>query len=332
MRQSGAYLMSEQQRFIIINHPVYLAHDTGGNFHPEIPERMTCILDQLCSSSLAPYLSILEPRKAEWEWLTSFHQENYLLRFEEAALSGKSFLDHPDNQLCFDSYEAALFSAGAGLNGIDFLEGGENLVFCAVRPPGHHAEKNVSLGFCFINNVVISTRYWQQKYHRSRLAIIDWDAHHGNGIQSAFEEDPDILYVSLHEHPTYSFPGTGYSEDTGSGAGEGTTLNIPLPPGADDREVLKAVSRQIEPALSGFSPEAIIIAAGFDGHVNDDMSGLAYSTELYGQLGRFASDWGNRYGRGRVLTILEGGYHPPSLAESVEAYLRSLSSSGNEYT
>ncbi len=316
--------MPEQQRLIIINHPVYLDHDTGGNYHPEIPGRLTCILDYLNSTPLAANITIQEPRKAEWEWLTMFHQENYLLRFEEAALSGKTFIDHPDNQLSFDSFEAALFSAGAGLTGVDLLENGENSVFCAVRPPGHHAEKNISLGFCFLNNVVITARYWQKKYGRTRLAIIDWDAHHGNGIQSAFEEDPDVLYISLHEHPTYSFPGTGYSEDIGSGAGRGATLNIPLPPGSDDSKVLQAVSTQIEPLLSDFSPERIIIAAGFDGHLNDDMSGLAYSTDLYGLLGRYAADWGLKYGQGKTLSILEGGYHLPSLAASVGTYLNSL--------
>ncbi|MFP3983612.1 MAG: histone deacetylase [Desulfurivibrionaceae bacterium] len=318
--------MPEQQRLIIVNHPACLAHDTGGSNHPETPERLTCILDHLRSSELADRIDIKEPCKAELSWLTIFHQENYLLRFEEAALSGKSFFDHPDNQICYDSYEAALFSAGAGPSGIDLLENGEDLVFCAVRPPGHHAEINASLGFCFLNNAVIAARYWQREYGRTRLAIIDWDAHHGNGIESAFEEDPDVLYVSLHEHPTYSFPGTGFAEDRGSGAGRGTTLNIPLLPGSDDRRALKAAADRIEPALAEFSPERLIIAAGFDGHVDDDMSGLAYSTDFYRMMGDFASDWGTRFAQGKVLTILEGGYHLPSLASGTVAYLDSLSS------
>ena len=154
--------------------------------------------------------------------------------------------------------------------------------------------------------------------------IIDWDAHHGNGIQAAFEEDPEVFYVSLHEHPTFSFPGTGWAEETGTGPGKGTILNIPLSPGADDQVVLKAIRELVEPAVAAFQPEALIIAAGFDGAVQDDMSGLAYSAALYRELGRYAGAWGKRFCNGKVLTMLEGGYHLGSLAAGIEAYLLGL--------
>ncbi len=313
----------------LVSHPHYLEHDTHGGEHPEIPDRIQAISERLRASPLAKNLNHISPQPAERCWLTTFHIEEYLLRFEETALAGKTYLDHRDNQLCYESYEAALLSAGAGLTAIDRLEAGkEKLQFCLVRPPGHHAEHNMALGFCFLNNSALAARYWQKKYQRQRIMIIDWDAHHGNGIQSAFEEDEDVLYVSIHEHPTFSFPGSGYAEEIGTAQGRGTILNIPLPPGAGDAMVLNAMSQQVIPAIADFQPERIIVSAGFDGHRLDDMSGLNYSTDLYTRLGKLAASWARQYCNGRLLSILEGGYHLESLAAGVEAYLTGISCLG----
>lgn len=309
----------------VITDPLCHRHDTGGNGHPEAPARLTVIAERLAQSPLAGRITTLPARPAERKWLTTVHSEEYLYRFEETALAGKSYLDHPDNQLCFESYQAALCSAGAGLVAIDLLEGGAtSRVFCCGRPPGHHAERSLALGFCFLNNAAIAARYWQQAHGRRKVMIIDWDAHHGNGIQSAFEEDPEVFYLSIHEHPTWSFPGTGWKEETGLGHGKSTTCNIPLPPGSDDHAVMQAIAEQVEPALSRFAPEALVICAGFDGHKADDMSGLSYTTELYRHLGDCAARWAERYCQGRVLTLLEGGYHLDSLAAGVEEYLTGL--------
>lgn len=313
-------------KFFHITHPRYLLHDTGGEGHPETPARLEEISSALSSLSSICTIATIEPPPAGKKWLLAVHPEEYLLRFEEVALSGRSYLGHPDNQLGYETYEIALIAAGAGLTGIDLLEreSGCTRIFCSVRPPGHHAEKTTSLGFCFLNNAAIAARYWQDKYSRQRIAIIDFDAHHGNGIQSTFEEDPDVLYVSIHEHPTFSFPGTGYAEEIGSGSGEGTILNIPLLPGANDQEVKRAFAEQVEPALKKFRPEALIVAAGFDGHKLDDMSGLSFSTELYGYIGCRLAAIGKTICHGRILSILEGGYHLPSLASSVEEYCRGI--------
>ncbi|MBU0728946.1 MAG: histone deacetylase [Proteobacteria bacterium] len=317
--------MTGGTKFFHITHPRYLLHDTGGEEHPDTPERLKVIataladFDAICTASTV--VAIPAPKK----WLQTVHTENYLLRFEETALSGGSYLGHPDNQLCYETYEIAILAAGAGLTGIDLLEKEPgSRIFCSVRPPGHHAEEAVALGFCFLNNTAIAARYWQEKYFRRRIAIIDFDAHHGNGIQNAFEEDPDILYVSTHEHPTFSFPGTGYAEETGTGPGKGTTLNIPLLPGAGDAEVKKALAEQIVPALEKFRPEALLIAAGFDGHQLDDMSGLSFSTQLYNHLGRTIAALGRDLCSGRVVSILEGGYQLPSLSASVKEYCRGI--------
>ncbi len=299
-----------------------LGHLTGGGDHPETPERLIALRERL-EVAAAPIRRV-PPRKAEWAWLLEAHAEAYLFRFEETVLAGKSFVDHPDNQVCYETYEAALLAAGSGPTGIELLESEGVVPFCAVRPPGHHAESSRAMGFCFLNNAVIAARYWQKARGRRRIFIVDWDAHHGNGIQRAFEEDPDVFYASLHEHPTFSFPGTGHAEERGRGRGEGTTLNIPLLPGAGDEAVLRALGEKVEPALERFRPEAVIVAAGFDGHELDDMSGLGYSTALFGELGRAAGRWGRAMCGGRVLTLLEGGYHLEALAASAAAYLVGL--------
>jgi acetoin utilization deacetylase AcuC-like enzyme len=310
----------------LITHHRFLEHDTGGLGHPETPARLAAITQRLAGSPLAPFLRQIEPGgKAEWRWLAACHDESYLYRFEEAALSGRSYIDHPDNQLSFATYEAALLAAGCGIAGVDLIESGQaEVVFCPVRPPGHHAEPGMALGFCFLNNVAVAARYWQQARGRRRIMIIDWDAHHGNGIQIAFEEEPEVFYISLHEHPTFSFPGTGWAEEIGTGPGRGATLNIPLQPGAGDKEVLAALAEKVEPALASFRPEALLIAAGFDGAREDDMSGLAYSIDLYYQLGRISAQWARQYCGGRMLSMLEGGYHLETLAAGVEAYLAGL--------
>lgn len=299
----------------------------GEGEHPETPTRISAIHDHLQAGPLAPRLQTLSARQPERSLLHTVHDEDYLLRLEEAILMGRSYIGHRDNQICTESYEAILFSAGAALPCIDALEGGtEGLFFCCARPPGHHAERALALGFCFLGNAAIAARYWQTRYNRRKIMIIDWDAHHGNGTQSAFEEDGEVFYISIHEHPTYSFPGSGFAEETGLGAGKGTTLNIPLPPGAEDNMVRRAMEEKVEPALRCFQPECLIISAGFDGHCQDDMSGLRYSTELYAYLGKKMGAWGHQFCQGRIISILEGGYHLASLAASVESYLTGLMS------
>lgn len=303
----------------------------GEGDHPEVPERISAILNHLQAGPLAPRLRTILPRQPERGLLHTVHDENYLLRLEESILAGRSYIGHRDNQICTESYEAILYAAGAALPCIDELEGNSRgLFFCCGRPPGHHAERALALGFCFLNNAAIAARYWQTRYNRKKIMIIDWDAHHGNGTQSAFEEEAEVFYVSLHEHPTYSFPGSGFAEETGLGAGKGATLNIPLPPGADDKMVRRVLTEKVEPALRGFQPDCLIISAGFDGHCLDDMSGLRYSTELYGYLGQKMGAWGHRFCQDRIISILEGGYHLASLAASLESYLTGLISPETE--
>jgi acetoin utilization deacetylase AcuC-like enzyme len=310
---------------IIVDDRRYLLHDTGGGAHPEIPARLQAIRQALEESDCSFSLSFVPPQSAKRKYLTLAHSENWLFRFEESVLSGQTYIDHVDNQICYDSYDIACLAAGAGITGIDLLEEGKgNNIFCLVRPPGHHAGYSIPLGSCFLNNCVVAARYWQQKYGKKRILIFDFDAHHGNGIQSAFEEEAGSFYISIHEHPSFSYPGTGYGEERGLGEGKGTILNLPLSPGSDDSHVKIILEKVIPQKLDEWQPDAIIIAAGFDAHKADDMSGLHYSTEIYYTIGREIKAWTDRFSNGKILSILEGGYELSVLGDSVEAYVRGM--------
>lgn len=309
---------------MLVSDSRFLEHDTGSE-HPEIPARLQVILAQLEQSACFSLLGFHKSRPAERKWLMAAHDEGWLFRFEEAVLSGKTYIDHTDNQIGYESYEVATLAAGAGLTAIDLMEaGGAPQAFCLVRPPGHHAERNRPFGFCFFNNCVVAARYWQQKYGRKRVVVFDFDAHHGNGIQSAFEREEDTLYISVHEHPSFSYPGTGYSDETGFGDGRGSILNLPLSPGAGDAQFLPLLHGPVEEKIARWQPDAMIVAAGFDGHRDDEMSGLHYSTGLYEKIGRQVLLLSRKYCGGRLLSIFEGGYELTVLGESVEAYVRGL--------
>ena len=316
--------MTVVKQITIVTDSSLLDHDTGGGEHPEIPERLEVIKSQLAEGELASLLEYARPQPASREQICAFHSEAWLFRFEEAVLSGRTYIDHADNQIGYESYTVAQLSAGTGVSGIDLLERNQAAtVFCLTRPPGHHAEPERPFGFCFFNNCVIAARHWQQ-CGRQRVCVFDFDAHHGNGIQTAFEEDADTLYISIHEHPSFSYPGTGWAEECGTGAGRGTILNLPLNPGAGDDQVLSLIDGPVQAILAEFQPQALVIAAGFDAHKNDDMSGLNYSTECYHILGRRIRAWERRFCPGALLSILEGGYELESLADSVQAYLTGL--------
>lgn len=308
----------------IVTAPAFLRHDTGGGDHPEAPERMLAITDRLAEGVLANRIRHLTPRPAQRAELLTFHTEGWLFRFEESVLSGRTYIDHPDNQVGYDSYDIATLSAGSGLVGIDVVEHEPGAtVFCQTRPPGHHAEPNQPYGFCFFNNCVIAARYWQHQYNRQRICIFDFDAHHGNGIQTAFEEEAGTAYISIHEHPSFSYPGTGWAEERGIGPGKGTILNLPLRPGSGEEQVVRLLPK-IRNFLEDFRPDALIIGAGFDAHRDDDMSGLAFTVDLYRQLGAFVKELATDLTAGRLISILEGGYNLQKLGGCVEAYLLGL--------
>lgn len=234
-------------------------------------------------------------------------------------------LDHPDNQMCGDTFETAMLAVGGILETIRLLmEGRIDNVFCAVRPPGHHAEFNRALGFCYFNNVAIAAKCLVGEWGVQRVGIVDIDAHHGNGTQRAFEEDPSVFYYSIHEHPSFAFPGTGREFEKGSGDGTGYTLNTTVLPGQGDKEYMELLERDLVPAFEQYRPEVILVSAGFDAHVDDDMSGLNLSTEAFSWIMRRIVEMAEVYSRGRVVSILEGGYCVQRLPELIRNHVEIL--------
>jgi acetoin utilization deacetylase AcuC-like enzyme len=210
-----------------------------------------------------------------------------------------------------------MLAAGSVMNAIDVLLDDQAVAaFCAVRPPGHHAERDRPMGFCLFNNVAIGARYAQQKHNIERVAILDWDVHHGNGTQHVFETDPTVLYISLHQYPFY--PGTGARSERGIGNGEGYTMNFPLPEGTDEERYFSIFNEEIVPAISTYDPGLLIISAGFDAHKDDPLGGMELTERS------FAKMTGLVKGIAPIVSVLEGGYDLDALARSVEAHLQEL--------
>jgi acetoin utilization deacetylase AcuC-like enzyme len=253
------------------------------------------------------------------------HDPEYLRKLELACRRGDLALDAEDTYLSKDSYTIALLSAGGAIAGTDAVMAGRaDRVFCAVRPPGHHAGRGEGMGFCLLNNVAVAARHVQARHGISRVAIIDWDVHHGNGTQSIFLEDPFVFFFSIHEHPTFLYPGTGRRWETGKGAGEGTTLNAPMSPGAGDEEYKEAFVDLLAPAMERFRPEIIFVSAGFDAHKNDPLADMQVTDAGFRFMSRFAADLADEHCGGRLVSVLEGGYELPMLASCTELHIREL--------
>jgi len=301
-----------------------LLHCTGSN-HPESPERLEAVYRGVEEAGLFPRLTLIKASPAKLKWIEAVHSPKHIMRFEEACLLEMGEFDHPDNQMCRESYETALLAVGGMLEAVRMvMEGTLDNAFCAVRPPGHHAEMNRALGFCYFNNVAIAARYLLNEWGVERVGIVDIDAHHGNGTQHIFEDDPSVFYYSVHEHPSFAFPGTGREFETGVGAGSGFTLNCPLLPGQGDEEYMAILERDLAPAFAEFKPQVILVSAGFDAHVGDDMSDLKLSTEGFSRIMRKLVELANAYSGGRIISVLEGGYSVQLLPELIRNHVSIL--------
>jgi len=302
----------------------FMLHKTGPG-HPEAPERLTAILRGLEEADLLSKLIPVPATAAEMKWVEKVHSPEYIHRFEEACLLDLGELDSADNQICPQTYQTALLTVGGILNAVDMLmEGKIDNAFCAVRPPGHHAEMKEALGFCFFNNVAIAARYLQIRWNVGRVGIVDFDVHHGNGTQHIFEEDPNVFYYSIHEHPSFAYPGTGREFEKGSGPGLGTTLNSTILPGQGDEEYRRKIMRDLIPAFDEFMPEVILVSAGFDAHAADDMSDIKLSTEGYSWMVKRIFRMAVQYADGRLISVLEGGYSLDLLPELIRNHVRIL--------
>jgi len=302
----------------------YLLHATGG-YHPESPARLQAIYKRLEESGLLAQLTRIEVAKANQRWIEAVHTIRYIMRFDEACISGINEFEHPDNAICRDTYDIAFLAVGGVLKAIDAVMKGEvDNAFCAIRPPGHHAEVDKPMGFCYFNNVAIGARYLQKEYGIERVGIIDFDVHHGNGTQHIFDRDPTVFYYSIHEHPSFAYPGTGREFEMGIGEGDGYTVNSPVLPGRGDDEYKRLMMQDLVPAFKKFNPEFILLSAGFDAHESDMMSGTNLSTGGYDFISEVIVNLANRCTGGRVVSVLEGGYNLDVLPLLVENHIKFL--------
>lgn len=294
-----------------------------GAGHPESPHRLRAIMQRLEQSGTMAGLTMIAPRKAEDEWITQVHTPSYVAALNRhAPASGRVSLD-PDTSMSPGSLPAAYLAAGGALAAVDAIMAKHvDHVFCAVRPPGHHAEAGRAMGFCLFNNVAIAARYVQKKYGLSRVLIVDWDVHHGNGTQHSFEDDPSVLFFSTHQYPHY--PGTGRADERGKGAGEGFTINVPMEAGEGDETYHAIFLKALVPAADAFKPEFVIISAGFDAHKDDPLASMGLTEAGYADLTGLVAGIARRHAKGRILSLLEGGYNLTALAASVDAHIQAL--------
>ena len=302
----------------------YLRHDPG-SWHPERPDRLRAIHKNLKESGILELLVRIPPYPAPLQWVERLHDPDYIRRFQEACSRGKSIFEVPDCGICPESYDIALLAAGGVMAAVDGVMKGEvDNAFCAVRPPGHHAERNRALGFCFFNNAALAAVYLLENYGLERVAIVDWDVHHGNGTQHLLEYEARVFYLSLHESPEYCYPGTGRREEIGKGPGKGFTLNLPFPPQSSDDDYLTALHDEALPRLREFAPQFLLISAGFDAHQKDPLAHINLSRNAYRQMGQALLDLALETGNGRLITVLEGGYNLEVLEECTEDHVRLL--------
>jgi len=298
----------------LLANPEQIGHRSEG--HPERPERVTAILDAIEASALGLKPEVAPP--APESMIDRVHDSSYVAMLDRAASSGGGFLD-PDTYITPLSMLAARTAAGAVVEGLNrVLDGKVNHALAVVRPPGHHAEHAQAMGFCLLNNVAIGLIAARAKGIR-RIAVLDFDVHHGNGTQHSFEKDPEVFYASTHQYPFY--PGTGSAGERGA---HDNVLNVPLARGSGDPVFLGAWEKKIGPALAAFRPELLVVSAGFDAHRDDPLAGLEVTTEGYRELAGMIKSWAIEHSRGRTVWALEGGYNLRALGDSVVACLEVL--------
>ena len=308
----------------LIHHPIYQKHDTGIG-HPETPRRYEVVMNALRKdANLWESLTELTPEQASRGLVQAAHTKEHFNRVEGAFENGLERLD-ADTIVSMNSFDAALYGAGGACRAVDAVMNKEvENAFVAVRPPGHHATGEHAMGFCLFNNVAIAARYAQNKYKEiERVAIIDWDVHHGNGTQGIFFDDPSVFFFSMHQYPWY--PGSGSRGETGYGRGKDFTLNIPV----KANTLAKSQKRMFENALGdihrNFKPDLIIISAGFDAHLTDPLGQLQLEDSDFISMTRTVKQWANEVCAGRIVSCLEGGYNLNTLGETVKNHVLELS-------
>ena len=306
----------------VYSHSACLSKENGEG-HPERKERLESILDSIQKIDDIS-IDLKEAPKAQNKDINLVHPQSYLEEIFEMipsqGLVGVEKEPYADTLLCPDSKEAILRACGSGISASkDLMDGSSKRVFCAVRPPGHHAETNRVNGFCFLNNAAVAARYLQSNYDIKKIAIIDFDVHHGNGTQEIFYNDNSVLYGSIHQHPL--FPGTGLESEIGAG----NIFNAPIEAGTSSEEFLRVFNEKILVNVERFEPEVIIISAGFDAHKRDPLATINLNSEDYFTMTQDIVGIANRHSKGRVISFLEGGYDLQALSESIQSHFKGLS-------
>ena len=305
---------------LVYKHDDCLLKDNGYN-HPERKERIESILDSIKQINDFE-INLKDAPLADIETISLVHPKNHIqkifLNIPKSGLIGVEKEPYADTMLCPNSKNAILRSCGAGIAAAEDLMKKNERVFCAIRPPGHHAETTKAMGFCFVNNIAVTAKYLQRNFKVNKIAIVDFDVHHGNGTQEIFYNDPSVLYASSHEFPL--FPGTGSIQETGAG----NIFNAPLKSGIGSKEFFKIFDQKILRPIDKFKPEVILISAGFDAHSRDPLANINLKSEDYYRITKQIIDLANIHSEGRVISFLEGGYDLIALSESIKQHLLAL--------
>ena len=311
----------------LVTDTAYLEHAPGN--WPESPRRLQAVLNRFRSSRAQEMVQLLPARPATDRELQRIHHADHLLRLEALARRGGGYLDL-DTMVTSESYEVAKLAAGGCLAAVDaaLSESGPQASLCLIRPPGHHAFPARGSGFCLLNNVAIAAAHALAEYALERVLIVDWDVHHGNGTEAIFYHRPDVLYMSVHQSPLY--PGTGGLADTGEGEGMGYNVNLPLPPGVGDEGFLAAFDRLFLPIARAYRPQLVLVSSGHDAHFADPMGSMYLTASGYRQLAARVRDLAVESADGRLIIVLEGGYHEEALGWCLLAVLDAIGELGME--
>lgn len=306
----------------LVYDPIFLKHETGTH-HPESPERLKVIISALQNDEpLWTRLLHQPPRSVTDKDIMRCHSYRLIDHIQSLCEGGVPFIDR-DTSICDESFAIAKLAAGAAVVGVDQVFKGEaDNAIALVRPPGHHATSDHAMGFCLFNNVAIAARYAQVHYGADRVLIVDWDVHHGNGTQEIFYRDPSVFYFSTHQYPYY--PGTGAANERGLDKGEGATLNIPIAEGTPAEAHRQVFNEALHAIEKTFPPDLIIISAGFDSRRDDPLGGLMLEDADFREMTKQLMDIADRQAKGRVVSVLEGGYNLETLGETVRTHVDAL--------
>jgi acetoin utilization deacetylase AcuC-like enzyme len=307
---------------VLFTDPLFLRHETGR--HPERPQRLAAITDRLASAGLDVRCQPGSYEPLTPEQVARIHRPDVIARARQIAKAGGGHLD-ADTVVCPASFDVALAAAGACVGGVDaVLRGPDRTALCLVRPPGHHATPTHSMGFCLFNNIALAAAHARDAFGLTRVLILDWDVHHGNGTQDIFYADPTVMFCSIHRFGNGFYPGSGAADETGSGPGLGWTLNAPVRFGTSRHDFRSFFLNTLEKAADHMRPELVLLSAGFDAHRRDPIGSLGLESEDFAELTRLVLQVADTHCQGRLVSCLEGGYDLDALAESVQAHLEEL--------